>query len=204
MLSFFKKKAPKASYRDLIWISYKEKQLGLLPQIKKEMEKRPVFIVSSFNDSLSKIEEQLSALNMTYKRLSHLTEWTIVHRISTLHSSLLDIPRPLVNESEKLTVFLEHYPTLTQDTQNIELASKNLSNNNIHFYLSLEDPIFRDFPSERITNTLRKLGAEENEHFEHKMISKSIKNLQKKIEEKVQGSPSCSSEKEWYQLNVRD
>ncbi len=50
------------------------------------------------------------------------------------------------------------------------------------FYVSLEDDLMRIFASETITKIMDKLGWEEGEPIEHKMISRSIENAQKKVE----------------------
>jgi preprotein translocase subunit SecA len=50
------------------------------------------------------------------------------------------------------------------------------------FFLSLEDDLMRIFGSERISGIMGKLGMEENEPIEHKMISNAIANAQKRVE----------------------
>ncbi len=50
------------------------------------------------------------------------------------------------------------------------------------FYLSLEDDLLRIFGSERISSIMEKLGMEEGIPIEHKMITRSIENAQKKVE----------------------
>ncbi len=50
------------------------------------------------------------------------------------------------------------------------------------FYVSLEDDLMRIFASDTITKIMDRLGWEEGEPIEHKMISKSIENAQKKVE----------------------
>jgi len=50
------------------------------------------------------------------------------------------------------------------------------------FYLSLEDDLMRLFGSERIANVMDRLGLEEGEVIQHRMISKSIERAQKKVE----------------------
>ena len=50
------------------------------------------------------------------------------------------------------------------------------------FYLSLEDDLLRIFGSERISGIMEKLGMEEGIPIEHKMITRSIENAQKKVE----------------------
>ena len=51
------------------------------------------------------------------------------------------------------------------------------------FFVSLEDNLMRLFGSDRIAKTLDRLGFKEGEMIEHSMISSSIENAQKKVEE---------------------
>ena len=51
------------------------------------------------------------------------------------------------------------------------------------FYISLEDRLMRLFGSERIAGIVDRLGMEENEALEAAMLSSSIENAQKKVEE---------------------
>ena len=51
------------------------------------------------------------------------------------------------------------------------------------FYVSLEDDLMRMFGSERIASVMDRMGFEEGEMIEHRMISNSIERAQKKVEE---------------------
>ncbi len=50
------------------------------------------------------------------------------------------------------------------------------------FYVSLEDDLMRIFASDRISRIMNKLGWEEGEPIEAKLITKSIENAQKQVE----------------------
>ena len=50
------------------------------------------------------------------------------------------------------------------------------------FYLSLEDDLLRLFASDRIAGIMDKLGMEEDEPIEHRLITNSIEHAQKKVE----------------------
>jgi preprotein translocase subunit SecA len=50
------------------------------------------------------------------------------------------------------------------------------------FYLSLEDDLLRIFGAEKISSIMDKIGIEENQPIEHRMISKAIENAQKRVE----------------------
>jgi preprotein translocase subunit SecA len=51
------------------------------------------------------------------------------------------------------------------------------------FFVSLEDNLMRLFGSERIAKMMDRMGHEEGESIQHKMISNSIERAQKKVEE---------------------
>ena len=50
------------------------------------------------------------------------------------------------------------------------------------FYLSLEDDLLRLFAADRIAGMMDKLGLEEDEPIEHRLITNSIEHAQKKVE----------------------
>jgi len=50
------------------------------------------------------------------------------------------------------------------------------------FYLSLEDDLMRIFGSDRVQGLMGKLGMEEGEAIEHRMVSKAIERAQKQVE----------------------
>ena len=51
------------------------------------------------------------------------------------------------------------------------------------FYVSLQDNLMRLFASDKIAGVMDRMGFQEGEMLEHSMISKSIENAQKKVEE---------------------
>jgi len=50
------------------------------------------------------------------------------------------------------------------------------------FYLSLEDNLLRIFGSDRIKNIMERLGIQEGEFIESKMVTRAVENAQKKVE----------------------
>jgi preprotein translocase subunit SecA len=51
------------------------------------------------------------------------------------------------------------------------------------FYLSLEDDLMRLFGSERIAAIMQRMGLQEGEVIQHRMITKSVERAQKKVEQ---------------------
>lgn len=50
------------------------------------------------------------------------------------------------------------------------------------FFLSLEDDLMRIFAGDRVSGMMRSMGLKEDEAIEHKMVSRSIENAQRKVE----------------------
>ncbi|HEC1791962.1 TPA: preprotein translocase subunit SecA [Campylobacter lari] len=50
------------------------------------------------------------------------------------------------------------------------------------FYLSLEDNLLRIFGGDRIKNIMERLGIEEGEHIESRIVTRAVENAQKKVE----------------------
>ncbi|HBO94251.1 MAG TPA: hypothetical protein DD667_13295, partial [Gammaproteobacteria bacterium] len=50
------------------------------------------------------------------------------------------------------------------------------------FFLSLEDGLMRIFASDRVKGLMQTLGMERGEAIEHRWVTKSIENAQKKVE----------------------
>ncbi len=50
------------------------------------------------------------------------------------------------------------------------------------FYLSLEDNLLRIFGSDKIKGIMERIGIEEGEHIESKMVTRAVENAQKKVE----------------------
>jgi preprotein translocase subunit SecA len=52
------------------------------------------------------------------------------------------------------------------------------------FYLSLDDDLMRIFAGDRVKNLMDRMGMPDDEPIEHPMVSKSIENAQRKVEER--------------------
>jgi preprotein translocase subunit SecA len=51
------------------------------------------------------------------------------------------------------------------------------------FFLSLEDDLMRLFRSERIASIMQRLGAQEGEVIEHRLVTRAVESAQKRVEE---------------------
>ena len=96
-------------------------------------------------------------------------------------------------------VFVEHHPLLAKETELVATWPVET----ITFYNALDEAVFVPFGGEKIIGLMESLGLKEDEAVEHKMISQSIINAQKKIAKKVTIEQTARSQKEWMEKNVK-
>jgi hypothetical protein len=97
----------------------------------------------------------------------------------------------------KQLVFAEHHPLKSREDE--LFAKLNLST--VMVWSSLDEPLFQHFGGERIIDMMKKMGVGEDEVIEHKMISSSITNAQKKIGNTVTVEQLANSQREWMNKN---
>ena len=77
----------------------------------------------------------------------------------------------------------ERHDSRRVDRQLRGRAGRQGDNGISQFYVSLEDDLMRMFGSERIAKIMDRMGLQDGEVIQHSMISRSIGNAQKKVEE---------------------
>lgn len=97
----------------------------------------------------------------------------------------------------KQAVFAEHYPLYQKEKEFFE----KLQLKEVQVWSALDEPLFRQFGSEKIIQMMQKMGMKEDEVIEHKLISNAIQSAQEKISKKILIDQSGSSQEEWMQKN---
>ena len=195
---FGRKKKHNVHYRDFIWMTAAIKIQKLLSQIE---EGKPIIIVSSFEKSL----DELQSINPTLKKLEALSDFSINAGPWLINSKLIlettSFQQAITDEVQ--IIFTEHYPMPEKDSEIIAKTAAVFNNTKINFYISLEDPLMRLFNSDKLISMMKSLGLAEDDVIEHKMISKSIVNAQKKMAKKVSFEQHYDDEEAWYRMNYR-
>src|SRR5215204_581297 len=78
-------------------------------------------------------------------------------------------------------IFIEHHPMKSKE----ELIFEQLGLKEAIILTSLDEPLVKIFGGEKLIDIMQKPGMKEDEVIEHKMVSHSIVNAQKKIEERM-------------------
>jgi hypothetical protein len=96
-------------------------------------------------------------------------------------------------------IFIEHHPMKSKE----EMLFSELGLKEAIILTALDEPLLTLFGGEKIIDMMQKLGMKEDEIIEHKMVSQSIANAQKKIEEKLVVEQSVRSQAEWLERNSK-
>ncbi|HAA02230.1 MAG TPA: preprotein translocase subunit SecA, partial [Syntrophobacteraceae bacterium] len=76
----------------------------------------------------------------------------------------------------------ERHESRRIDNQLRGRSGRQGDNGSSRFYLSLEDDLMRIFAADRLSGLMQRLGMEEGEPIEHRMISRAIENAQTRVE----------------------
>jgi hypothetical protein len=102
-------------------------------------------------------------------------------------------------QNENTFIFLEHFPLRNKE----QALFKKLHITEAIVYSSLNEPLLMHTGSENINRLMQTLGMKETEILQHTLISNSIKQIQKKLEEKITVEQSAPSQQQWMNANVQ-
>ena len=92
---------------------------------------------------------------------------------------------------------LHHHPSYNFEQQNLA----KLGVQKVIVFTHLDDDLLKMAGSEKIKSMLIKLGGNENEVVNHAMVTQSIQNVQKRIDQKGHLNVAAASAKDWLRLN---
>ena len=176
--NFFKKKDSLVNFTDKVYISAIAKKNAIKDLAEKNKD---IIFIAWFADTLNEYKAAF--------KISGLEENRIVD-VKIVHSAKIN---------QHTAVMLEHYPLITKEEELVKFWDAK----NIDVYNSLDEPIFLQFGGERIIEMIKKMGMQENEEISHSLITKSIRNAQEKLGEKVNIELTASSQEDWIKKNIR-
>jgi hypothetical protein len=177
MFGFFKSKTPEVSISDQIWLYQHSKWNACVKMA--EANSQCIFVAWFPNTK------------------AELSEFFKVHGVN----SPVLLARDLTASSENgLLIFVEHYP-LSEVEQELFLR---LGLNKVPVLSSLDEPLFSMFGGEKSIQLMKKMGMNDDEIVSHPMITKSIRNAQRKIAGRVQVELKADSQEEWLKKNSKD
>ena len=98
---------------------------------------------------------------------------------------------------------LERYPLPEPDQRILDLVNLRHDFSPPTAYVALDEPWIIETMGDRFTEILDRLGMNRNEVIEHSMISSSLRQAQRKMEEKVVRDYPQDSQEKWLAFNLK-
>jgi len=188
----------RVDHNDLVFKTHREKVNAIIEEIERRYKKgQPVLVGTTSVEKSEELHRLLvkkriphAVLNAKHHEkeaeiIAHAGEPNRVTIATNMAGRGVDIK--LTEESRKLGgLFIlgtERHESRRIDNQLRGRAGRQGDPGESRFFLSLEDDLLRIFGSERIKFLMDKLGVEEGEAIENKMITRAIENAQKKVED---------------------
>ncbi len=183
---------------DRVYKTKREKYAAVISEIEKMVQAgRPVLVGTTSVEISEMLSRMLTMRKLPHNVLNaklHQKEADIVAQAGqtstiTIATNMAgrgtDIKlSPEVKEAGGLAIIgTERHESRRVDRQLRGRAGRQGDPGSSVFFVSLEDNLMRLFSSDRIAKVMDRLGFKEGEMIEHKMISRSIENAQKKVEE---------------------
>ena len=182
---------------DLIYKTEREKFEAVIKDIKKCYEKGQPVLVGTASIEKSELLHSLlkkekvphSVLNAkNHEKEAQIIKDAGVKGAITIATNMAGrgVDIKLTDEIKALgglyIIGTERHESRRIDNQLRGRSGRQGDNGKSRFYLSLEDNLLRIFGSDRIKAIMERLGIEEGEHIESKMVTRAVENAQKKVE----------------------
>lgn len=175
MFNFFSKKKPTYKLSDLIWISDEARTRGCVDLVRAGKYDHVIAWFSSTQKHFHDVFEK-EGIAVSVKRYTEVQ---------------------LKIMSGQRILMLEHYPLLQVETE----LFQGWEGADIQVASSLDEPWLQSFGIEKVKDLITKLGMKPDEMLSHSLITSSLQNAQKKLEEKVTHEMKANSMEEWCRLN---
>ncbi len=191
------RKMVRKDYSDVIYKTEREKYNAVVQEIKELYEKgQPVLVGTISIEKSELLHKMLKRAGVPHEVLNakhHQKEAEIVAKAGqaktvTISTNMAGRGTDIVlGEGVKELGGLHILGTERHESRRIDNQLRGRSGRqgdpgSSRFYLSLEDDLLRIFGSDRIAGIMNRLGMEEGEPIEARLISKAIENAQRKVE----------------------
>ncbi len=185
-------------YPDVVYMTQKEKYDAIIEEIRELYQKgQPVLVGTTSIDKSEFISNRLKKLNVPHEVLNakhHEKEAEIIANAGekgrvTIATNMAGRGTDIVlGEGVRELGGLHILGTERHESRRIDNQLRGRSGRqgdpgSSRFYLALDDDLLRLFGSDRISGMMDKMGVQEGQAIENKMISRAIENAQGRVEE---------------------
>ncbi len=211
-MGFFSSSKPKPSYTDKVWKASSFCLKGMMTDALKAItDGRAPIVIPYFSESQETIIQFLSLNKVPFFLIEtggsaealDQTQVVLVSSVKFFQSAeAVDFLTKLSNKLSFQLLFFGHYPIPSKENKLLERLS-NIKSLTSTFYSSLDEPSFEIFGATNVMSIMEKLGLKDEESIEHAMVTKAMERAREKIEDKVKFEHEASSEREWFQKNMK-
>jgi hypothetical protein len=150
-----------------------------------------VLVVAHFNDCLGQLQAAVAGLDPD--RVLAIRADALVGRTAS------DLG---IDESSDLLMLVgERHPQLSHDEVVVDFARSLPCHSRIVRHVSLEDAVIKRFAGQWVEQILRRLGMEEGEAIQSRMVDRRIQRAIKEVSERARGDAPADSAQEWLEKN---
>ncbi|MFH2075064.1 MAG: preprotein translocase subunit SecA [Pseudomonadota bacterium] len=187
----------RADNSDVIYKTEKEKFIAVIEEIKELHDaKRPVLVGTISIERSELLSKHLTRTGLKHhvlKAKNHEKEAEIVSQAGqpgqvTISTNMagrgtdIKLGERVADLGGLHILGTERHESRRIDNQLRGRSGRQGDMGSSRFYLSLEDDLLRIFGAERISSVMDRIGMEEGQPIEHRLISKAIENAQKRVE----------------------
>ena len=212
-MGFFSFSGSKSNYSDKVWKASSFCLKGMITdalQLIKSGE-APV-ILSHFQESQERVIQFLQTNGVPHFIVEKGNESEATNQSNVVFVvdwkmkgslELLNFLTVILKKSKAHLLIFGHYPLPSKENRQLNQLWVIQSPLPKTFYSSLDEPSFQIFNSENIVTLMEKLGMKDEEAINHALVTKAMERAREKIESKVKLEQEATSEKEWFQKNMR-
>jgi len=214
LFGWFRRKPSVVLLNDKIWLTTAAKLNGVREAIRERVGQDAVVVVAAhFPASLREVRKHLETTGLSVslaegrdagKQLFELVRRGDSRIVAALVETLAGLTPPEAVGGEPFRVRFvvgERHLLRTKDDAFLPFAERLTPPGRIGFHLSLEDPVLRLFAGDWVGDVLRRLGMQESDAVESRMIARRIRAAQNKIAKLAVLDRPADSAEEWVRLN---
>jgi preprotein translocase subunit SecA len=183
---------PPDAGQERIWMSARAKFAGIAAELdeKTRSDAAAILLVAHFPDLLERLEplaeKQSGRVPVKAVLAGDLTE--------ELASRLGDAGRLEL-------IVAERHPLRSIDDELEQFARELPCESRVSHHLALDDAVIRAFAGDWVRNMLQKMGMSDDESIESEMVSRQIRQAQRKIESQTFTDTAAESAEAWLRKN---
>jgi hypothetical protein len=179
-----------------IWVSQAAKLKGIRQEIAEALARRTppaaIFVVAHFSKPLRELQDMTAGISASVPLRTCLA--------AEIGSALRAFPAPVAGQGIDV-IASENHPLPVHDEALLKSLEELSYPCRLTYHISLEDAVLRVFGGQRTIDLLRGMGMKDDEAIRSRMVTRRIRDAQRKVAESSWGDLPADSAEKWLELN---